>query len=61
MAEVKPEGTHAAALFGENGSFILRLAGVEPATLCLEGRCSIHLSYRRKDAKNEADYTTTTG
>src|SRR5688572_30732915 len=24
-----------------------RLAGLEPATLGLEGRCSIHLSYRR--------------
>ena len=24
------------------------LAGFEPATLCLEGRCSIHLSYSPK-------------
>ena len=26
---------------------VVRLAGLEPATLGLEGRCSIHLSYRR--------------
>jgi hypothetical protein len=26
---------------------LVRLAGVEPATLGLEGRCSILLSYRR--------------
>jgi hypothetical protein len=25
----------------------VRLAGFEPTTLCLEGRCSIQLSYRR--------------
>ena len=25
----------------------MRLAGIEPATLGLEGRCSIRLSYRR--------------
>ena len=26
---------------------MVRLARLERATLCLEGRCSIHLSYRR--------------
>ena len=26
---------------------MVRLAGFEPTTLCLEGRCSIQLSYRR--------------
>ncbi len=26
---------------------VVRPAGFEPATLCLEGRCSIHLSYGR--------------
>ena len=26
---------------------VVRPAGLEPATLCLEGRCSIHLSYGR--------------
>ena len=26
---------------------LVRPAGLEPATLCLEGRCSIHLSYGR--------------
>ncbi len=26
---------------------MVRPAGLEPATLCLEGRCSIHLSYGR--------------
>ena len=25
--------------------FLASPAGLEPATLCLEGRCSIHLSY----------------
>ena len=33
-------------------------AGLEPATTCLEGRCSIHLSYRgisqnQKDRRGE--------
>ncbi len=28
---------------------VARLAGLEPATLGLEGRCSIHMSYRRFD------------
>ena len=27
---------------------MVRLTGVEPVTHCLEGSCSIHLSYRRK-------------
>jgi hypothetical protein len=31
---------------GENRR-VVRLAGFEPATLGLEGRCSVHLSYRR--------------
>ena len=26
---------------------VARLAGLEPTTLCLEGRCSIQLSYKR--------------
>lgn len=26
---------------------MVRLGGVEPSTLCLGGRCSIHLSYNR--------------
>jgi hypothetical protein len=28
-------------------SNLARLAGIEPATYCLEGSCSIRLSYRR--------------
>ena len=28
-----------------------RLEGLEPPTRCLEGSCSIHLSYRRVEAK----------
>ncbi len=31
----------------ESGKNLVRLARLERATLCLEGRCSIHLSYRR--------------
>jgi hypothetical protein len=30
---------------------MVRLARLERATLCLEGRCSIHLSYRRTREK----------
>ena len=30
---------------------MVRLAGFEPAAICLEGRCSIHLSYRRTPGK----------
>ena len=26
----------------------MRSAGIEPTTICLEGRCSIQLSYERK-------------
>jgi hypothetical protein len=35
---------------------VVRLAGFEPTTLCLEGRCSIQLSYRRSlaDIKHPA-------
>ena len=29
--------------------WLARLAGLEPATGCLEGSCSVHLSYRRPD------------
>jgi hypothetical protein len=32
------------------GSVLARLAGLEPATGCLEGSCSIRLSYRRLGA-----------
>ena len=27
---------------------LVRLTGIEPATYCLEGSCSIQLSYKRK-------------
>ena len=30
-----------------------RLEGLEPPTRCLEGSCSIHLSYRRVEAAEE--------
>jgi hypothetical protein len=30
----------------------MRLAGIEPATHCLEGSCSIQVSYRRITSKN---------
>src|ERR1022692_5176933 len=33
----------------ELGFRLARLAGLEPATGCLEGSCSVHLSYRRPD------------
>jgi hypothetical protein len=33
---------------------LVRLAGLEPAATCLEGRCSIHLSYRRAKAYGTA-------
>jgi hypothetical protein len=35
------------ALARFDGVRLVRLAGLEPTTLCLEGRCSIQLSYRR--------------
>ena len=28
---------------------MVRSAGIEPTTICLEGRCSIQLSYERKN------------
>jgi hypothetical protein len=28
---------------------VVRLTGIEPVTHCLEGSCSIQLSYRRKE------------
>jgi hypothetical protein len=31
-----------------------RLAGIEPATHCLEGSCSIQVSYRRKFIRPDA-------
>ena len=40
-----PRGRCGNARVGEK--FVVRLAGVEPATLGLEVRCSIQLSYRR--------------
>ena len=36
--------------FAELRNLVPRLAGLEPATGCLEGSCSIRLSYRRLPA-----------
>ena len=33
---------------------MVRLEGLEPPTHCLEGSCSIHLSYRRRSSGAEA-------
>ncbi len=41
----------------ENELFKLRLAGFEPATLGLEGRCSIQMSYRRIKLRICAKYS----
>jgi hypothetical protein len=32
---------------------MVRLPGFEPGTHCLEGSCSIHLSYRRENPQNQ--------
>jgi hypothetical protein len=43
--------SHRAAYRGfELVFWLARLAGLEPATGCLEGSCSIQLSYRRPEA-----------
>jgi hypothetical protein len=42
-------GGHAVRQGSELGFWFARLAGLEPATGCLEGSCSIRLSYRRPD------------
>ena len=34
-------------LYQNNRDSVARLKGLEPLALCLEGRCSIQLSYRR--------------
>jgi hypothetical protein len=38
---------HVGYLSLDLGFWLARLAGLEPATGCLEGSCSIQLSYRR--------------
>src|SRR5258706_1708055 len=43
------EGVTEGVLLAKELSLLVRLAGVEPATLGLEVRCSIQLSYRRPD------------
>jgi hypothetical protein len=35
-------------LLSDLGFLLARLAGFEPATGCLEGSCSVQLSYRRR-------------
>ncbi len=37
------------ACYWEYKELVVRLAGLEPATLGLEGRCSIRMSYRRTE------------
>ena len=43
-----------ARLSSSPGNPVARLAGLEPATLGLEGRCSIRLSYRRKSGSSSS-------
>ena len=39
---------------------VARLKGLEPLTHCLEGSCSIHLSYKRKYSRISAEYRKAT-
>ena len=38
---------HSRQISSKRGAGMVRLKGLEPPTHCLEGSCSIHLSYRR--------------
>ena len=46
--------THVDGLPDQKTGFQIGPAGLEPATPCLEGRCSIHLSYGRMDVEFNA-------
>ena len=56
MREANDSLDHIMVHFGSPTNLV-RLEGLEPATLALEGRCSIQLSYRRSNFSN--DHTAT--
>ena len=60
MREANDSLDHIMVHFGSPTNLV-RLEGLEPSTLALEGRCSIQLSYRRSNFSNDHTATNLVG